>query len=126
MRYQAGSGNRAILSPATDLLVFGMAPAVSLIPELEDVVRHGSRQKRVETLQRITALFLGGASQYGNEHVALFDTVFGRLIGEIEAKAWELLLAMLVMEAAFGVPGVVAAPIYYAYVKRELRVKQLV
>jgi uncharacterized protein (DUF2336 family) len=64
-----------------------MAPAVSLIPELEDVVRHGSRQKRVETLQRITALFLGGASQYGNEHVALFDAVFARLIGEIEAKA---------------------------------------
>jgi predicted PurR-regulated permease PerM len=46
--------------------------------------------------------------------------------GEIESKSWELLLAMLVMEAAFGLPGVVAAPIYYAYVKRELRVKQLV
>ncbi len=46
--------------------------------------------------------------------------------GEIESKSWELMLAMLVMEAAFGLPGVVAAPIYYAYVKRELRVKQLV
>jgi len=46
--------------------------------------------------------------------------------GEIESKSWELLLAMLVMEAAFGLPGVVAAPIYYAYVKRELRIKQLV
>jgi predicted PurR-regulated permease PerM len=40
--------------------------------------------------------------------------------GQIEARAWELLLAMLVMEAAFGVPGVIAAPIFYAYVKREL------
>jgi predicted PurR-regulated permease PerM len=50
-----------------------------------------------------------------------------RIVGsEIESKSWELLLAMLVMEAAFGLPGVVAAPIYYAYVKRELRVKQLV
>ncbi|MGI4860233.1 MAG: hypothetical protein ACRYHA_25555, partial [Janthinobacterium lividum] len=46
--------------------------------------------------------------------------------GEIESKSWELLLAMLVMEAAFGLPGVVSAPIYYAYVKRELRIKQLV
>lgn len=46
--------------------------------------------------------------------------------GEIESKSWELLLAMLVMEAAFGIAGVVAAPIFYAYVKRELRVKQLV
>ncbi|MGH8033150.1 MAG: AI-2E family transporter [Luteimonas sp.] len=40
--------------------------------------------------------------------------------GEIRARAWELLLAMLVMEAAFGLPGLVAAPIYYAYIKREL------
>ena len=27
---------------------------------------------------------------------------------------------MLVMEAAFGIPGVIAAPIYYAYLKDEL------
>lgn len=40
--------------------------------------------------------------------------------GEIQARAWELLLAMLAMEAAFGIPGLVAAPIYYAYIKREL------
>jgi len=40
--------------------------------------------------------------------------------GQISAKAWELLLAMLTMEAAFGLPGVVAAPIYYAYLKDEL------
>lgn len=39
----------------------------------------------------------------------------------IAARAWELLLAMLTMEAAFGLPGVVAAPIYYAYLKDELR-----
>ena len=44
----------------------------------------------------------------------------------IQAHAWELLLAMLVMEAAFGLPGVVAAPIYYAYVKYELTARGLV
>ena len=44
-----------------------------------------------------------------------------RLVGtRIEARAWELLLAMLLMEAAFGVAGLIAAPIYYAYVKDEL------
>lgn len=44
-----------------------------------------------------------------------------RIIGsQIHANAWELLLAMIVMEAAFGLPGVMAAPIYYAYVKQEL------
>jgi predicted PurR-regulated permease PerM len=46
--------------------------------------------------------------------------------GQISAKAWELLLAMLVFEAAFGLPGVVAGPIYYAYIKSELRGQGLV
>ena len=40
--------------------------------------------------------------------------------GHIQARDWELLLAMLGMEAAFGVPGLIAAPIYYAYIKDEL------
>jgi predicted PurR-regulated permease PerM len=49
------------------------------------------------------------------------------LIGtQIHAHAWELLLAMLVMEAAFGLPGLVAAPIYYAYTKDELVAQELV
>ena len=44
-----------------------------------------------------------------------------RIIGRrIEARAWELLIAMLVMEAAFGMAGLIAAPIYYAYIKSEL------
>jgi predicted PurR-regulated permease PerM len=41
--------------------------------------------------------------------------------GEIKASAWELLCAMLLFEAAFGLPGLVAAPIFYAYLKAELR-----
>lgn len=40
--------------------------------------------------------------------------------GEIRARAWELLIAMLIMEAAFGIAGLIAAPIYYAYLKAEL------
>ena len=46
--------------------------------------------------------------------------------GQIRANAWELLIAMLCMEAAFGLPGIVAAPIYYAYIKSELRALNLV
>jgi predicted PurR-regulated permease PerM len=46
--------------------------------------------------------------------------------GQINAKSWELLLAMLIFESAFGLPGVVAGPIYYAYLKSELRNAQLV
>jgi predicted PurR-regulated permease PerM len=44
-----------------------------------------------------------------------------RIVGaRISAQSWELLLAMLVMEAACGLPGLVAAPIYYAWLKQEL------
>lgn len=64
-----------------------MGATHSLIPELEEVLQHGSRQKRVETLKRVTALFLDGASRYKKEHVDLFDDIFGRLIEEIETKA---------------------------------------
>lgn len=46
--------------------------------------------------------------------------------GRIRARAWELLLAMLVMEAAFGIPGLVVAPIYYAYMKDELSRRGLI
>lgn len=44
-----------------------------------------------------------------------------RIIGSrISARAWELLMVMLVMDSAFGIAGLVAAPIYYAYIKNEL------
>ncbi len=46
--------------------------------------------------------------------------------GEVQARAWELLCAMLVMEAVFGIAGLVAAPVLYAWIKAELRSKALV
>ena len=46
--------------------------------------------------------------------------------GQIRANAWELLIAMLAMEAAFGIAGIVAAPIYYAYIKSERRAREVV
>lgn len=50
-----------------------------------------------------------------------------RIIGShINARAWELLIVMLVMQAAFGIAGLIAAPVYYAYFKEELREKGLV
>jgi uncharacterized protein (DUF2336 family) len=64
-----------------------MSVPASLLPELEDVVQHGSAEKRAETLRRITTLFLDGAPSFRAEHIALFDDVIGCLIEEIEAKA---------------------------------------
>lgn len=66
-------------------------------------------------------------------HTAVFSLLFmvivhkleyflnARIVGtRIQARAWELLVAMLAMEAIFGIPGVIAAPVFYAYVKKEL------
>ena len=50
-----------------------------------------------------------------------------KIIGsQINARAWELLSAMLIMEALFGIPGVIAAPVFYAYLKWELSAVRLV
>lgn len=72
-------------------------------------------------------------------HIALISLAFligihkfeyflnARIIGHhINAKTWELLAAMLVMEAVFGIPGLIAAPVFYAYVKQELSERGLV
>ena len=50
-----------------------------------------------------------------------------RLVGgEVDSQAWEILFAIIVGEAAFGIAGVVMAPIVYAFVKGELRERGLV
>jgi predicted PurR-regulated permease PerM len=46
--------------------------------------------------------------------------------GRIGASSWEILLSIIAFEVAFGVPGVVMAPIVYAYVKQELSERELV
>jgi predicted PurR-regulated permease PerM len=44
-----------------------------------------------------------------------------KIVGaRIRSRAWELLLAMILLEAAFGTAGLIAAPLYYAYIKNEL------
>jgi len=37
-----------------------MFAATSLIPELEHVLQHGTREKRADALKRITSLFVDG------------------------------------------------------------------
>jgi len=50
-----------------------------------------------------------------------------RVVGKrTNTSAWELLTAMFVGEAIFGVAGLVAAPLYYAYVKSELAARELI
>jgi uncharacterized protein (DUF2336 family) len=59
----------------------------SLISDLEDVVRRGSQEKRVETLRRVTNLFLSEKEQLNEEQIQVFDEVLGHLITRMESKA---------------------------------------
>jgi predicted PurR-regulated permease PerM len=50
-----------------------------------------------------------------------------RIVGhEVQATAWELLAAMLLLEAIFGIPGLVAAPVVYAWLKAEVKEQQMI
>ena len=50
-----------------------------------------------------------------------------KIVGsKIHAAAWELLLALLVMETLFGITGLLIAPILYAYIKSELLLAKLI
>lgn len=59
----------------------------TLIAELEDSISRGSSDKRVETLRRVTDLFLVDAQALNDEHVELFDIVIARLTAAIETRA---------------------------------------
>jgi len=65
--------------------------ASSLLDELQATLTHGTVARRVETLRRVTDLFLGGAVDYSDQQVALFDDVFRCLIDHIEVSAKALL-----------------------------------
>jgi uncharacterized protein (DUF2336 family) len=64
-----------------------MSASASLIPELERVLHQGSPEKCAEVLAGITSLFLDGATRFNDDHVALFDAIFARLIEDIETRA---------------------------------------
>ncbi len=47
-------------------------------------------------------------------------------VKSMKGKVLSLLVVMLVRETAFGIPGLIAAPICYAYPKNELADRGLV
>lgn len=59
----------------------------SLIAELEGAISSGSSDKRVETLRRVTDLFLISADGFSETQVGVFDDVIGRLAEKIETAA---------------------------------------
>jgi uncharacterized protein (DUF2336 family) len=69
----------------------------SLLDELQTTLAHGTVAQRVETLRRVTDLFIDGAVDFSSEQIALFDDVFQCLIHHIETSAKALLANRLAL-----------------------------
>lgn len=66
--------------------------SMSLLDELQATLASGTVAKRVETLRRVTDLFLANdVSAYQPDQLAVFDDVFNCLIDHVEATARTLL-----------------------------------
>jgi uncharacterized protein (DUF2336 family) len=59
----------------------------SLITELESAVQNGSKTERIETLRRITDLFLTTSNRLNAEQIDVFDEVLAHLIARVETRA---------------------------------------
>jgi uncharacterized protein (DUF2336 family) len=59
----------------------------SIIAELEDAVKSGSSQKRVDTLRQVTDLFLHDGERLSEDQVKVFDDVLCLLIARVESRA---------------------------------------
>lgn len=72
----------------------------NLLEELQAALSHGTVARRVETLRRVTDLFVGNAVDYSDDHIRVFDDVFECLIEHIETSARALLADRLAPIAA--------------------------
>ena len=59
----------------------------SLISELDEAIKSSGSDRRIQTLRRVTDLFLTNADRYEPEQVELFDDVLGHMIKHIESRA---------------------------------------
>jgi uncharacterized protein (DUF2336 family) len=59
----------------------------SLLGELEEAIQSGSRDKRIDTLRRITDLFLLAPEHLNSEQIAVFDDVLTHLVERVETRA---------------------------------------
>jgi uncharacterized protein (DUF2336 family) len=59
----------------------------SIIDEVEAAINIGSAEKRIETIKRVTNLFLSSAGSFNSEQIELFGDVLERLIKTMELRA---------------------------------------
>ena len=64
-----------------------MQPFQSLVQDVEKSIASGEEGRRIETLRRLTSLFIEQSPHLGEDHIGVFDEVISRLAGEIEFRA---------------------------------------
>lgn len=74
--------------------------AANLLDELQAAMTTGTVARRIESLCRVTDLFLQGDVDYSDAQIAVFDDVFTCLTAEIETSAKEVLARRLAPEKA--------------------------
>jgi uncharacterized protein (DUF2336 family) len=60
---------------------------LSIIDEVEAAINIGSPEMRLDTVKRVTNLFLASAGSFNSEQIELFDDVLERLIKTIEIRS---------------------------------------
>ncbi|MES1155914.1 MAG: DUF2336 domain-containing protein [Pseudorhodoplanes sp.] len=83
-----------------------MPTPIAFISELEEALSSGSAERRAKMLHRVTDLFVFGSDHFSGDHITLFDTVFSRLIADIEVSARETLAGRLA-DIPNAPPGVI-------------------
>ena len=77
---------------------------LAIVDEVEAAINTGSAEKRLETIHRVTDLFLSSAVKLNSEQIELFDNVLERLIKTIELRAIADISARIAKKTAGGLP----------------------
>ena len=62
-------------------------PELSIVDEVETAIKAGSAEKSLDTINRVTGLFLASAGTFNGEQIEIFDNVLERLVKTIEIRA---------------------------------------
>jgi len=84
---------------------------LSIIDEVETTISIGSAEKRLETIKRVTDLFLSSAGSFNHEQIELFGDLLERLIKTIEIRA----IADVSARIALAEMSIQLAPVGHAH-----------
>ena len=84
---------------------------LSIVDEVEAAINAGSAEKRLDTIKRVTDLFMASAGRFNAEQIELFDDVLERLVKTIEIRAIADVSARIALaEASVRLAPIAQAP----------------